>query len=1067
MENSLKTNQPIPLIRLKNVDQNIWDALLDNNNKCLKALHQYIARDDIQYSDITLFGLYLKLVSKLSQHLLKNEIAENWTDAYFEEEQNHSYLKSKGFTANFVIDTAWTNAEKPSKEMWVSHILLNDFQNNPALTNYFSLIPVKEFQDSGMGIVINAIKQKSIDHHSSAADNSENDIDSVFSVLESLRNHAPNSIMDQILFMTEKWGSIFGDDLNALLILLDEWKASHKIRGGSNGSVETQDFSTLVDAENYTQDQNWMPELILLAKNAYVWLHQLSQKYNQEINTLDKIPIEELQIIASQGFSGLWLIGLWERSEASKKIKQDCGNPEAEASAYALKRYDIADRLGNWEALQILKSKCQEVGIKLASDMVPNHTAIDGDWVLEHPERFVSTQEPPFPSYSFSGYNLIDNEKIGLYLEDHYYSQSDASVVFKRVDFETGDTRYIYHGNDGTTMPWNDSAQLDLLNPDVREALIETILHVAQNFPIIRFDAAMTFAKKHFKRLWYPEPGSGGDIASRSRFGLSQEEFDQYMPEEFWREVVERVKTELPDTLLLAEAFWMMEGYFVRNLGMHRVYNSAFMHMIKDEKNSEYRHLIKTTLEYDPEILKRYVNFLNNPDEETAIVQFGDNDKYFLAATLLITLPGLPMFGHGQIEGFHEKYGMEYSKPYWDETPNVELLKRHENEIFPLMKKRYLFAKSEYFYLFPFHDNWNNVNNNVFAYLNGTENERVLVLANNSFEQCSGYLKGSDPFKNKSNGQIISKTFLEAMNDSIAEHNIIIFENMMDGSCYLRAKLQLHNDGFQIELRGYEKLVLSIKTFKETSPELINHLFNKFSNNVIPHLTHETLLFKHQITRNLIIKYFSKDAYMDMNISNMQKNTEQLYIDMKEYQPETGELPNIADLAGFVKDVDLQLKKNEILSSCVHKYFDTFPEISYTLFINILLEYYLSQSAQEKNDYVILPLVNEKNYEKCKVALEISQYFSTNHFYDLSEILLDSQVQTFLDLNEFESIQYFNQEKWHLFFTILVFHLRSNQSIGIEVQKEIMKRFALSKEIDFNFKKLLKIWNKPLDSEIG
>ncbi len=71
MENSLKTNQPIPLIRLKNVDQNIWDALLDNNNKCLKALHQYIARDDIQYSDITLFGLYLKLVSKLSQHLIK------------------------------------------------------------------------------------------------------------------------------------------------------------------------------------------------------------------------------------------------------------------------------------------------------------------------------------------------------------------------------------------------------------------------------------------------------------------------------------------------------------------------------------------------------------------------------------------------------------------------------------------------------------------------------------------------------------------------------------------------------------------------------------------------------------------------------------------------------------------------------------------------------------------------------------------------------------------------------------------------------------------------------------
>ena len=49
------------------------------------------------------------------------------------------------------------------------------------------------------------------------------------------------------------------------------------------------------------------------------------------------------------------------------------------------------------------------------------------------------------------------------------------------------------------------------------------------------------------------------------------------MPHEFWREVVDRVATEVPGTLLLAEAFWLMEGYFVRTLGMHRVYNSAFM----------------------------------------------------------------------------------------------------------------------------------------------------------------------------------------------------------------------------------------------------------------------------------------------------------------------------------------------------------------------------------------------------------------------------------------------------------------------------------------------------------
>ena len=113
-----------------------------------------------------------------------------------------------------------------------------------------------------------------------------------------------------------------------------------------------------------------------------------------------------------------------------------------------------------------------------------------------------------------------------------------------------------------------------------------------------------------------------------------------------------------------------MEGYFVRTLGMHRVYNSAFMNMLRDEDNAKYRLVIKNTLEFDPEILKRYVNFMNNPDERTAVDQFGKGDKYFGICTMMATLPGLPMFGHGQIEGFTEKYGMEYRRAYWDEQPD-------------------------------------------------------------------------------------------------------------------------------------------------------------------------------------------------------------------------------------------------------------------------------------------------------------------------------------------------------------------------------------------------------------
>ena len=45
--------------------------------------------------------------------------------------------------------------------------------------------------------------------------------------------------------------------------------------------------------------------------------------------------------------------------------------------------------------------------------------------------------------------------------------------------------------------------------------------------------------------------------------------------------------------------------------------------------------VMKNTLEFDPEVLKRYVNFMNNPDEKTAIEQFGNGDKYFGVATVL------------------------------------------------------------------------------------------------------------------------------------------------------------------------------------------------------------------------------------------------------------------------------------------------------------------------------------------------------------------------------------------------------------------------------------------------
>jgi hypothetical protein len=407
-----------------------------------------------------------------------------------------------------------------------------------------------------------------------------------------------------------------------------------------------------------------------------------------------------------------------------------------------VRRYRIAEDLGGEAALEDLKARASRVGIRLAADFVPNHLAIDSDWVVEQPGRFLRRRESPFPGYSFEGPDLSPHPRVSLQVEDHYRDRTDAAVVFRRVDRQTGEERFLYHGNDGTSIPWNDTAQLDYLNPETRAAVLDEIVAVAKRFPILRFDAAMTLTRHHFHRLWYPEASAAGAIPSRAEEGLSVEAFSRRMPNEFWREVVDRVTEEAPDTLLLAEAFWLMEGYFVRRLGLHRVYNSAFMHMLRDGATAQLRRLLQETIDLDPKLLSRFANYLSTPDEETAIAQFGRDDRYFGACRVLATLPGLPLFTHGQWEGLSEKYGMEFSRPRQEESPDEEIVARHEREIAPLLRQRYRFAGVEEFRLLELVDDDRRVLDQVLAFANNSGEETVVVIFNNGPHAIRGHVMG-------------------------------------------------------------------------------------------------------------------------------------------------------------------------------------------------------------------------------------------------------------------------------------------------------------------------------------
>lgn len=922
-----------------------------------------------------------------------------------------------------------------------------------------------------------------------------------FNLISFLRKpiiQSPYNIEEQLDFIRSNWNLLIDETiLNKILsgkdLIQEDYKLFVQHGGGEKGTppvpsyeFDQQYFAALkakmaegkklspeeyeyyqLEVKRFTDDLDWMPRVVMIAKNAFVWLFQLSQKYGREIKTLDQIPDAELDRLAKWNFTALWLIGIWERSSASKKIKQMMGNPEAASSAYSLFDYVIANELGGESAFENLKARAWQRGIRLSSDMVPNHTGIYSKWVTEKPEYFIQSKNPPYPNYKFTGTNLSDDDRVEVRIEDQYYSRTDAAVVFERIDRYTGDRTYIYHGNDGTNMPWNDTAQLDLMKPEVRESLIQTIMHVARKTPIIRFDAAMTLAKKHYQRLWFPIPGSGGAIPSRADHAMTRSQFDAIMPEEFWREVVDRINAEMPSTLLLAEAFWLMEGYFVRTLGMHRVYNSAFMHMFMKEENEKYKLLIKNTLAFNPEILKRYVNFMSNPDEETAINQFGKGDKYFGVATMLVTLPGLPMFAHGQLEGFSEKYGMEYKRSYYTEFIDEHLVWLHEKEIFPLTKKRYLFSQVTDFELYDFIDPAGNCNENVFVFTNRSGNEIGLVIYNNSYSEAIGKINYSCEKSFGEEGRTSTTSIDKALNINPSYGHYYIFRDYVKQLEYIVSGIEISSSGFSFHLMGYQRKVLL--DFREVYDvdgrykNLYQQLNGRGVDSIQKAIGEMNLAPFHNslISFCTSIKFSKLLLALDYNNEGeveIPKFDDELFIIINTLEQVTSKAISKDDLLHSIQSDVLNINQfNRLLkelstSARVPKWMNQFNVILHDkndvekrknlcfLLLNKILFKILKSISDEK--------INNKIFDELliwKPLLEIYgfvRFDDPGKYYELSKLLYndnldfaesgeflnriadDELVNTFIQVNDYHGTKYFNKERiellviWIFYFSI-------------------------------------------------
>jgi hypothetical protein len=174
------------------------------------------------------------------------------------------------------------------------------------------------------------------------------------------------------------------------------------------------------------------------------------------------------------------------------------------------------------------------------------------------------------------------------------------------------------------------------------------------------------------------------------------------------------------------------------------------------------------------------------------------------------------MFGHGQVEGFTEKYGMEYRRAYWDEIPDEHLVERHRRQIFPLLKKRYLFSQVQDFLLYDFYNPDGNVNEDVFAYSNRSGSERGLVVYHNKFATAKGWIRISAAYSIKSDSSehmLIQKRLGEGLGLTNDGNTYCIFHDPVNNLEYIRNSKELHDNGLYIELEAYKCQVFT--SFRE------------------------------------------------------------------------------------------------------------------------------------------------------------------------------------------------------------------------------------------------------------
>jgi len=362
--------------------------------------------------------------------------------------------------------------------------------------------------------------------------------------------------------------------------------------------------------------------------NTRVWIRDLSRSLGRAA-TLDDIPDQQLERLAQKGFDWIWFLGVWQTGLAGRKVSRerldwqtefrqvlpDFQEDDVWGSCFAITNYAAHSEFGGNSALERLRTRLHNQGIRLLLDFVPNHTALDHSWVQKHPNFYVRGTEEQ------------------LRREPQNYI---------RLETSSGSTILAY-GRDPHFGGWPDTLQLNYAEPALQEAMRLELLNVASLCDGVRCDMAMLILPEVFERTW----------------GLRSEPF--------WQNAILSIRSYKPKFLFMAEAYWDLE-WTLQQQGFDYTYDKRLYDRLREGRARQVRDHFRASIQFQ----RKSARFVENHDEPRAAAAFNPA-MHRPAAVLTYLCPGIRFFHDGQFEGRTKKISVHLGRA---PVEPVELLLR-------------------------------------------------------------------------------------------------------------------------------------------------------------------------------------------------------------------------------------------------------------------------------------------------------------------------------------------------------------------------------------------------------